>query len=105
VGQKVTAKDRLKRSYCCPTAANALSSVLEILLFGGFAGKKESRRADSNRLPLLQLRVIIQKLQGLAHPCNFRISKRLYRLRFAGCCTVLRLRWYQSGINIIRIFA
>src|SRR5688572_18045703 len=30
----------------------------------------ESRRADSNRLPLLQLRVIIHALQELARRCN-----------------------------------
>ena len=33
----------------------------------------ESRRADSNRLPLLQLRVIIQALQGCAGDCKCRI--------------------------------
>jgi hypothetical protein len=38
---------------------------------------KESRRADSNRLPLLQLRVMIQALQGVARACKFRISKPL----------------------------
>jgi hypothetical protein len=59
----------------------------------------ESRRADSNRLPLLQLRVIGQALQGYARDCKLRISKRLSLLRFARCCTVLRSRWYQSGIR------
>ncbi len=60
---------------------------------------RESRGADSNRLPLLQLRVIHQALQGFAQPCKSRISKRLSLLRFAPCCTVLRSRWYQSGIK------
>src|SRR5215213_1627757 len=59
----------------------------------------ESRRADSNRLPLLQLRVITQALQGCAGSCRTRISKRISVLWFAECCTVLRSRWYQSGIR------
>jgi hypothetical protein len=38
-------------------------------------------------------------LQGCAGGCNSRISKPVSFLRLAGCCTVLRSRWYQSGIN------
>jgi hypothetical protein len=45
------------------------------------------------------LRVIGHVLQGVARGCNSRISKLFSRLRFAGCCTVLRPRWYQSGIR------
>src|SRR5215217_7167136 len=37
----------------------------------------ESRRADSNRLPLLQLRVCGQWLLGVAHACKSHISKGL----------------------------
>jgi hypothetical protein len=59
----------------------------------------ESRRADSNRLPLLQLRVIIHALQGFAHSCNSRISKGFSFLWLALCCTVLRSLWYQGGIK------
>src|SRR5215208_1234939 len=61
------------------------------------------RRADSNRLPLLQLRVITQALQVVARACKSRISKRLSLLRFAPGCAVLRSRWYQSGIRSPRI--
>jgi hypothetical protein len=43
--------------------------------------------------------VIHQALQGFARACNSRISKPFSFLRLAGCCTVLRSRWYQSGIN------
>ena len=68
-------------------------------LFIGFAGKLESRRADSNRLPLLQLRVITQALQGCAEGCRSRVSKRLSLHWVAACCTVLRSRWYQIGIR------
>ena len=60
---------------------------------------RQSRRADSNRLPLLQLRVITQALQGVAQACHSRISKPLSLLSFARCCTVLRSQWCQSGIN------
>jgi hypothetical protein len=61
---------------------------------------EESRRADSNRLPLLQLRVIGHALQGFAWGCKSRISKPVSFLGLAPCCTVLRSRWYQIGINI-----
>jgi hypothetical protein len=75
-------------------------SMSGLLVFAGFAGKIESRRADSNRLPLLQLRVISQALQGFAHPCKSPIPKRLSLLGVAACCTELRSRWYQSGIRM-----
>jgi hypothetical protein len=63
----------------------------------------ESRRADSNRLPLLQLRVIGHVLQVCAGDCKCRISTRLSLLRFAPCCTVLRSRWYQQRHGCLMI--
>jgi hypothetical protein len=60
---------------------------------------KESRRADSNRLPLLQLRVITRALQGYARGCKSRIDKPVSFLSFARCCTVLRSRWYQKATD------
>jgi hypothetical protein len=45
------------------------------------------------------LRVIHQALQGVAQACKSRISRRFPFLPLAACCTVLRSRWYQSGIN------
>ena len=45
------------------------------------------------------LRVINQALLGCAEDCRSRISRRFPLLRVAECCTVLRSRWYQSGIN------
>src|SRR5215204_5536551 len=65
----------------------------------GFAGKMEGRRTDSNRLPLLQLRVITQALQGCAGDCKCRILGGVSFPCLAACCTVLRCRWYQSGIR------
>src|SRR5919107_3417702 len=45
------------------------------------------------------LRVIGQALQGLAQECKSRINKPVSILRVAACCTLLRSRWYQSGIS------
>jgi len=60
-------------------------------------GKREPTRGLE---PLAcSLRVIIQALQALAGVCKSRISKRFSLLRFAACCTVLRSRWCQSGVN------
>jgi hypothetical protein len=71
--------------------------------FFGFSAylrtRRKSRRADSNRLSLLQLRVIHQALQELAGICKSRIFRRLPLLRVAVCCTVLRSRWCQSGVK------
>ena len=39
-------------------------------------------------------------LQGFAGLCKCPISKGFSFLRFAPCCTVLRSRWCQSGVNI-----
>src|SRR5215212_3373461 len=63
-------------------------------------GKKESKRADSNRLSLL-ITSDYSGVAGVAGPCKTRISKQLSLHRFAGCCTVLCSRWCQSGINSI----
>jgi hypothetical protein len=45
------------------------------------------------------LRVIIHALQGCAGGCKSRISKPVSIPRVAECCTVMRSRWYQSGIT------
>jgi hypothetical protein len=75
----------------------------EGLLYEKLVLSVRSRRADSNRLPLLQVRVIHQALQGVAQARKSRIDKGLYRLQFAARCTVLRSRWYQSGISPLLI--
>ena len=46
------------------------------------------------------LRVIIQALQGCAGDCKCRIFRGVSFPCLALCCTVLRSRWYQSGINV-----
>ena len=59
-------------------------------LFGLDKLKKKSRRADSNRLPLLQLRVCGQWLLRVAGICRSRINKRFFVLCLAHYCKVLR---------------
>ena len=45
------------------------------------------------------IRVIGHELLGVAHACKCRIFRGVSFLRVAECCTVLRSRWYQSGIR------
>ena len=63
------------------------------------------QRADerTRTADLLQLRVITHSLQGFAGACKSPIFRRLSLLWVAACCTVLRSRWYQSGINITHV--
>ena|SRR5215207_3745139 len=68
------------------------------LRFHEFCGK--NREPTSGLEPLTcSLRVIIHVLQGFALVCESRTSKRFSLVRLALCCTVLRSRWCQSGIN------
>jgi hypothetical protein len=62
----------------------------------------EPHRADERTRTafLISLRVIIEALQGFAEACKSPISKPFTFLRLAECCTVLRSRWCQSGINL-----
>ncbi len=89
--------EQLLLPYCCQSPLVRSESSF---VFTGFAGKTKSRRADSNRLPLPSLRVIIHTLQGFARACKCPISKGFSLLRFAPCCTVLRSRWRQRGIRM-----
>jgi len=75
-------------------------SLLLYLSFSCKSRQKESRRADSNRLPLLQLRVITQALQAFAQGCRLRLDESVSLLCHALCCAVLRSRWCQSGVKI-----
>jgi hypothetical protein len=64
------------------------------LTYGKKRADERTRTAD-----LISLRVIGHVLQGAAWDCKSSISRRLSLLRLAPCCTVLRSRWYQSGIK------
>jgi hypothetical protein len=61
---------------------------------------RPNRRADERTRTAYpcSLLVIGQVLQGCAGACKSRISKPLSLLSVTRCCTVLRPRWYQSGI-------
>jgi hypothetical protein len=49
--------------------------------------------------------VINHALQGITEGCKPCIDKLVSFLCIAPCCTVLRSRWYQDGINITFVFA
>jgi len=70
--------------YCLHTAdAPDVARVGDFLFLWDLQEKQESRQADSNRLPLLQLRVCGQWLLGVAGVCKYRISKGLSILSIA----------------------
>src|SRR5215218_3092717 len=71
------------------------------LRFGVFpANFYKIREPTSGLEPLTcSLRVIHQALQGCAGGCKCRIFRGVSFPYLAACCTVLRSRWYQSGIN------
>jgi hypothetical protein len=50
-------------------------------------------------VPLLAAAGSAEEDEWIAY-CKSPISRRLSLLRVASCCTVLRSRWYQSGVNI-----
>ena len=82
-------------SVLAPQSAETFSQVS--LLSRVFRSLSRLEGADErNRTAfLLQLRVIVRPCRGL----QIRISRRLPLLRIAPCCTVLRSRWCQSGVD------
>src|SRR5215210_6151996 len=85
--------------YCCPTAAKTSIIPLGPFIFLRDLQKKQRADERTRTADLISLRVIYLALQGFAEACKCRIYKPLSFLRIAACCTVLRSRWYQSGIN------
>ena len=87
--------ERLLLPYCCqsPRQRNRGFSFLWDL--------QEKQRADERTRTAYpcSLRVIHQALLGVAAACKSSIFKQVSLLRVAQCCTVLRSRWYQSGIK------
>jgi hypothetical protein len=121
ISQRVNARDFAYSTCCtlqprlarqCRGLSFGLESTAEVLLtkpstrtswasrFYWFCRKKRADERTRTAYPC-SLRVITQALQGFAGPCKTRISKQLSLHRFAGCCTVLRSRWCQSGVNSI----
>src|SRR5215213_10402264 len=87
------------RGFGLATAAKFSIFLLKTFLFLRLLQAK--RRADERTRTAYpcSLRVITQALQGFARACKSRIYRRLSVLRIAASCTVLRSRWYQSGIK------
>src|SRR5215208_959878 len=64
------------------------------------AKPRKNKEPTSGLEPLTcSLRVIHQALQGFARGCKCPLFRGISLLCLASCCTVLRSRWYQSGIN------
>ena len=84
------------RVYCCQDRNHTTED------FYPFRALQVKKRADerTRTADLISLRVIGQVLQEFAEGCKCRISKPYSLLCCASYCTVLRSRWYQSGINI-----
>ena len=74
--------------------------VSETFHFYGICRK--NKEPTSGLEPLTcSLRVIHHVLQGLAWGCKSRIFRALCLPCLAAWCTVLRSRWYQSGIKTL----
>jgi hypothetical protein len=71
---------------------------LEFSAYLSRIGRADERTRTAD---LTSLRVINRALQGFAQGCKSRVSKRFSLLWLTLCCTLLRSRWYQSGINIV----
>jgi hypothetical protein len=89
----------LWKAYCCPTAATPPTLSLGALNF--LRDLQAKKRADerTRTADLLHLRVMHQALQGCAEDCKCRIFRGVSFPCLAEYCTVLRSRWYQSGIR------
>ncbi len=96
-----------RRSWCTGWCTRALGHLPGLHPNCDYpANPKKIREPTSGLEPLTcSLRVISQALQGFAHGCKARRDKPVSFLYLAVCCTVLRSRWYQSGINITLVSA
>jgi hypothetical protein len=80
--------------------ASATSYASRSVSSRGSAERHKELKPRSGLEPLTcSLRVITQALQGCAGDCKCHIFRGVSFLRVAACCTVLRSRWYQSGIR------
>src|SRR5215203_6471945 len=87
--------DKLLLPYCCQSSVDRVGT----LSFLWYLQVKRRTDERTRTADLLQLRVITQALLGCARSCKSRIFRGVSFLRLAEYCTVLRSRWYQSGIN------
>jgi hypothetical protein len=97
----------IRRAYALPTRWRQHGVKKPLAVDRGFPLSEYSaylwakKRADERTRTAYpcSLRVIGQVLHGFAQACKSRIVKPFSFLWFAPCCTVLRSRWYQSGIK------
>jgi hypothetical protein len=64
MGQTVNARDRIRRSYCCPTASKSLVFALRVL--GFLRDLQEKQRADE-RTRTADLLITSEKYGGAGH--------------------------------------
>jgi hypothetical protein len=88
-----------------PQSTDTCSQVSLLFRVFRFLSPLEGADERTRTADLISLRVCGQALQGCAGGCKCRIFRGVSFLRLAECCTVLRSRWYKSGINITLIFA
>ena len=86
--------------YCCPTAAKPSERTSGPIYFLWDLQAKKSADERTRTADLPSLRVINRMLQGFAQACKTRIDRQVSFLCLALCCTVLRSRWCQSGVNL-----
>src|SRR5215213_9520003 len=80
-------------------SSNKVSRLLPCEEISAYLSQLERADERTRTAYPCSLRVIGHVLQGCAGGCRTRISKPFSLLCLALCCTVLRSRWYQSGIN------
>src|SRR5215204_215613 len=101
--QLLVARQRRGRSFGIESTADALLTKPSTLTswFSRFYWIcRKIKEPTSGLEPLTcSLRVIGQALQGCAGGCKCRIFRGVSFPCLAACCTVLRSRWYQSGIR------
>ena len=69
------------------------------------ANRKKTRADERARTAGLLITSDRSCVAGVCWPCKSPISRRLSLSQFAVCCTALRSRWYQNGINTAPVSA
>ena len=111
MGVRVMSGIEVLGGYAIRAAVRLVSKGLEsvtpfLMSFTSYLQIAENKEPTSGLEPLTcSLRVSHRVLQGRARACTYRISKPFSLHRFALCCTVLRSRWCQSGVNITLVSA
>jgi hypothetical protein len=67
--------------------------------YSAYLWKKERADERTRTADLISLRVCGHALQGCAGDCKSRIFRGVSFPCLAAWCTVLRSRWYQSGVS------